>query len=88
MKFVLYPFKILLCIPVYIYKWTISPLLPKVCKFTPSCSNYFIQAVKEFGPFKGFLIGAKRLSRCTPHCKCYGYDPVPINIKGDSRWLL
>ncbi len=88
MKIVLFPFKIILFSVVYFYKWFISPMLPKVCKYFPSCSTYFLNSIKEFGPFKGFIIGSKRILRCSPFCHQHGYDPVPINIKGDSRWLL
>ena len=76
------------CWPVYLYKFLISPLLPNVCRFYPSCSTYFIQAVKEFGIFKGTILGASRILRCNPRNKCCGYDPVPLNIKGESKWVL
>lgn len=88
MKFFLYPFQFLMKLPVYFYKYCISPMLPHVCRFTPTCSNYFIQAINEFGPFRGSMIGLKRLCRCTPRSKYHGYDPVPINMKGDSKWLF
>lgn len=84
----LFPLKVLLYVPVYIYKILISPLIPHVCRFYPSCSTYFIQAVKEFGPFKGFYLGIKRIMRCTPNNKRKGFDPVPINIKGVTKWIL
>lgn len=74
--------------PVYFYKYAISPLLPHCCIFTPTCSNYMIKAVKEFGIFKGVWIGIKRLFRCVPCQKKRGYDPVPINIKGENLWIL
>ena len=85
---ILFPFKIFLYIPIYIYKFLISPLIPHVCRFYPTCSNYFIQAVREFGPIKGFYLGIKRIMRCTPNNKRKGYDPVPINIKGVSKWIF
>jgi putative component of membrane protein insertase Oxa1/YidC/SpoIIIJ protein YidD len=44
--------------------------------------------VKEFGPFKGFYLGIRRIMRCTPNNKRKGYDPVPINIKGVTKWIL
>lgn len=88
MRYILLPFKFLIKLPIYFYKYLISPLLPNVCRFTPSCSNYFIGAVNEFGPFKGTIIGAKRILRCRPGSKAYGYDPVPINIKGEGKWLF
>lgn len=87
MKYLSVPLKFICCLPIYFYKYLISPLLPKVCRFTPSCSNYFIDAVKYFGVIKGSMLGAKRLLRCRPGV-CGGYDPVPINIKGDSKWLI
>jgi len=65
------------CLPVYFYKFLISPLLPSVCRFVPSCSTYFLQAAKEFGIFKGTTLGIKRIIRCNPKCKKCGYDPVP-----------
>ena len=77
----------MLIIPIYIYKGCISPILPKTCRFTPTCSNYCIEAVKQHGVFKGFIIGVKRIARCRPNGQ-YGYDPLPINIKGESKWLF
>lgn len=87
MKKILLVLKHFCLLPIYFYKFLISPLLPHVCRFTPSCSNYFVQAVEEFGIAKGFVKGIKRVFRCRPGVQG-GYDPVPINIKGDSKWLL
>lgn len=81
-------YKTVCLIPVYLYKYLISPLLPHSCIFTPTCSNYFIKAVEEFGVLKGSVIGIKRLFRCVPWQKKRGYDPVPINIKGENLWIL
>lgn len=75
-------------LPVYFYKGIISPLLPHACRFYPTCSNYFIDAVNQFGVFKGSKIGIARICRCNPMNKESGYDPVPINIKGETKWLL
>lgn len=48
------------------------------CKFIPTCSNYMIDALEEYGTFKGLLLGTKRLLRCNPFTKKeYVYDPVP-----------
>jgi putative component of membrane protein insertase Oxa1/YidC/SpoIIIJ protein YidD len=47
-----------------------------------------IKAVHEFGVLKGGWIGMKRICRCVPWQKKRGYDPVPINIKGDNTWIL
>lgn len=84
---VTYPFKLLFLGLVYFYKFVISPIIPNTCRFTPTCSTYMLQAIKEFGPFKGSYIGIKRLCRCQPCCKG-GFDPIPLNIKGETKWLL
>ncbi len=81
-------YKTIFLIPIFIYKYVISPCLPHSCIFTPTCSNYFIACVEEFGCFKGGYLGLKRLFRCVPWQKKRGYDPVPINIKGDNIWIL
>ncbi len=88
MKFLTFPIKFIFCLPIYFYKFLISPILPHVCRFNPSCSNYFIKAIQEFGIFKGSFLGIKRLSKCTPRSKFSGFDPVPINIKGETKWLF
>ncbi len=68
--------RFLIIIPVRIYQLTISPLLPRVCRYEPSCSNYMLGAVRSHGAFKGTWLGLKRLFRCAPWGG-YGYDPVP-----------
>jgi putative membrane protein insertion efficiency factor len=66
-------------IPVYIYKYLISPLTPASCRHTPTCSEYAVQAIKIHGPFKGFLLAAKRIAKCHPW-GTHGYDPVPPKV--------
>jgi putative membrane protein insertion efficiency factor len=66
----------LLIFPIKCYQWFISPLLGKNCRFEPTCSNYMIQALKEWGIFKGSWLGLKRISRCHPWGS-FGDDPVP-----------
>lgn len=56
------------------YKQFISPLLPPACRFVPTCSQYGVQAIKEFGPTKGGILTAWRLLRCSP-IGGKGYDP-------------
>ena len=58
------------------YQKVISPLLGHNCRFTPTCSQYMIQAIQVHGPAKGLLLGLWRILRCNPFGK-YGYDPVP-----------
>ena len=59
---------------VRVYQVTIGMILPKVCRFYPSCSEYFILAVKKHGPIKGGLKGVGRICRCHPW-NPGGYDP-------------
>lgn len=61
---------------VRIYQYGISPIFPSSCRYTPTCSNYMIEAVKVHGAFKGFALGIKRVSSCHPWGGS-GYDPVP-----------
>lgn len=56
------------------YKGFISPLLPPACRFVPTCSQYGVQAIKEFGPGKGSILIAWRLMRCSP-IGGKGFDP-------------
>jgi putative membrane protein insertion efficiency factor len=59
-----------------IYQWIISPILGPKCRFTPSCSQYALQAFKKYGVFKGFWLSIKRIGRCHPWGG-HGYDPLP-----------
>jgi putative membrane protein insertion efficiency factor len=70
----------LLSAPIHLYRFTLSPLLPPSCRFTPSCSAYALEALKLHGPVKGLWLTAKRLSRCHPVSwlgGASGPDPVP-----------
>ncbi len=64
----------MLILAVRLYQIFLSPLLGRNCRFTPSCSNYFIQAVHKYGPLSGALRGVWRIIRCNPH-NAGGYDP-------------
>ena len=59
---------------VIVYQTAVSPLLGRHCRFTPSCSAYFRQAVEKYGPVRGTLKGFARISRCHPW-RQGGYDP-------------
>ena len=61
---------------VKIYQAVLSPMLPSSCRHTPTCSQYTIEAIRVWGPFKGLWLGLKRLSKCHPW-GTHGYDPVP-----------
>lgn len=58
------------------YRKFISPLKPSCCRFTPTCSEYAIEAIKVHGSFKGTFLAIYRVLRCNPLCRG-GYDPVP-----------
>lgn len=58
------------------YQAAISPLLPNSCRYTPTCSQYAIEAIDKYGAIKGSWMGLKRILRCHPRGG-HGYDPVP-----------
>ena len=66
----------LLLIPVYFYKNCISPFTPPSCRYVPTCSEYAVQALKKYGPFKGLYLALKRISHCHPWGGS-GDDPLP-----------
>jgi len=63
-------------LPVYFYKYCISPFTPASCRFVPTCSEYALQAIKKYGPFKGGYLALRRILRCHPWGG-HGFDPVP-----------
>jgi len=66
----------ILIIPVKMYQWLLSPYLPNTCRYTPTCSNYAIEALKVHGPIKGLILGTKRIVSCNPWGG-HGHDPLP-----------
>lgn len=57
------------------YKRQVSPLLPPACRYTPTCSEYALEAVERHGVLKGIALATKRLLSCNPWSRG-GYDPV------------
>lgn len=66
----------LLLLPIRFYQLAISPMLPSSCRYTPTCSQYAMEAIKKHGPLKGLWLGIKRILSCNPWGGS-GYDPVP-----------
>lgn len=58
------------------YKRFLSPLLPPMCRFEPTCSIYMMQAIEKHGTARGLWLGLRRLSHCHP-LHPGGWDPVP-----------
>jgi putative membrane protein insertion efficiency factor len=56
------------------YQALLRPIMPAVCRFEPSCSEFFILAVQKYGPLRGACKGAWRICRCNPFCQG-GFDP-------------
>ncbi|MBO7216152.1 MAG: membrane protein insertion efficiency factor YidD [Clostridia bacterium] len=73
-------FKKLFIAPIRFYQKHISPGLGANCRFYPTCSQYAIEAIEEWGVIIGIFLGLWRLLRCQPFCKG-GYDPVPKRKK-------
>ena len=72
-RLIAFPFIVL----IRFYQYALSPYLGgSKCRYTPSCSQYTMDAIKKYGPIKGIFLGAKRISKCHPGGG-HGYDPVP-----------
>jgi putative membrane protein insertion efficiency factor len=65
----------LLLAPIRFYQRFVSPVLPRRCKYLPTCSDYAVQAIRAHGPLRGAILAGWRLLRCNPWSHG-GYDPV------------
>ena len=72
----------LLTRPRRFYQLFISPMTPSACRFTPTCSQYAVEALQTHGPVKGLILSVWRILRCNPLGR-YGFDPVPPK----GRWV-
>ncbi len=72
----------ILIVPIRLYKKFISPGLGHRCRFTPTCSEYAMEAIWVHGCVKGMILSVWRIARCNPLCR-WGYDPVPEK----GKWI-
>ena len=63
-----------------IYQLFISPIIGQNCRYLPTCSEYTIECLKQFGIIKGTFLSFKRISKCHPWGN-HGYDPVPKKLE-------
>jgi len=68
----------IMCLPIKLYQYVISPSLPSNCRYYPSCSHYALNAIEHYGVFKGLFLTCRRLLKCHPWSQG-GYDPVLPN---------
>jgi putative membrane protein insertion efficiency factor len=80
MKYITLLIKKMMILLIRIYQKFISPLFPPTCRFYPTCSAYFIEALEKHGVVKGSYLGMKRILKCHPG-NPGGYDPVPDSSK-------
>ncbi|MRX48298.1 membrane protein insertion efficiency factor YidD [Pedobacter puniceum] len=76
MSFIKQIFSFLFLLLIRIYQYLLSPLFGASCRFTPTCSQYGVEAIKKHGPFKGMWLTLNRIRKCHPWGG-HGHDPVP-----------
>ena len=87
LKYILYIPRFICYALIYLYRIILKPFFPGKCGYTPTCSEYMMQSIREWGVIKGIILGTKRIMRCNPRHVC-GFDPVPINPKGEHKWVF
>jgi len=75
---------VMLALPIYLYRYLVSPMLPPACRFQPSCSEYALEALRVHGPVAGVLLAVRRVARCHPWGG-WGFDPVPARGAANFR---
>ena len=88
LRILLKPIEWIFLLLIFIYQKIISPSLMPSCRYTPTCSQYGIEAIKKYGPLKGGWLTIKRFSRCHPWGG-HGHDPVPWKIVVSRKsWVV
>jgi len=62
---------------IWLYRFTLSPFVGRYCRFSPTCSQYGLEAYRTYGPWRATRLTLCRLARCQPLAKG-GYDPIPL----------
>lgn len=78
------PFREAFLLPVKLYRKYLSPAFPPVCRYTPTCSAYCMEAVRKWGILRGCALSLRRILRCNPFGGA-GYDPVPEKDEKDEQ---
>ncbi len=69
------------------YRYTLSFVMGRQCRYLPSCSEYGEEAIRRFGAWAGGWMALARFARCNPLGAC-GFDPVPADLPEDARWYM
>ena len=69
---------------IHTYRYTLGSLLGGQCRYEPTCSAYGLEAIREWGAWRGAWMTARRIARCHPWAKG-GFDPVPVNTEVKSQ---
>ena len=75
-KIIIFPFVLF----IRVYQFIISPMLGSNCRFIPTCSEYAMESLKEYGLIKGIFLSIKRIGKCHPWGS-HGYDPIPNKME-------
>jgi len=75
-KIIIFPFVLF----IRVYQLIISPMLGSNCRFIPTCSEYAMESLREYGLIKGIFLSIKRIGKCHPWGS-HGYDPIPTKME-------
>ena len=75
-KIIIFPFVLF----IRVYQLIISPMLGSNCRFIPTCSEYAMESLREYGLIKGIFLSTKRIGKCHPWGS-HGYDPIPNKME-------